>query len=840
MKAPLSWLADYVDLPGSIDDLVLRLIMSGTEVEDVVRVGEHWQDVRTARIIALERPPGSNRLHVATIEMAGETLCSVTAAPNVEVGQTVPAVRVGGVVPRDAKGRPFVLQPRPMMGITGDAMLLSADELGISEDHDGILVLPPETPVGRPLLEIMGDTILDVQPTANRPDEMSMVGIAREIAAATETFLREPDTSLPAGTRVSDESSIPITVEDSTLCARYTGLRIEGVRVGPSPSWLSRKLEAAGVRSINNVVDAGNFVMLELGQPVHAFDYHRLRGAAVGVRVSRAGERLTTLDGVDRAVPEGTLLITDGEGPVAIAGIMGGAGSEVSDDTRALLLESANFDRVSIRRSSRALGLRTEASARFERGVPPELTELAARRFVAILASINPEPLTVFALSDEVGRFPPISSITATPEAVGRLLGVETPAGTMVPTLERLGFEVQSSDGTLTIHPPFWRRDVEGVADIAEEVARSRGYDQIPETLPAQDIPPAPLPPDLAWEDAIRDILLGIGFAETWTDTLTGRDALERLLTASPSPAWEQMVVNLAGLHQHGATPEPVALINAPTRERAILRGTLLSSLLDVVAGNLKHTRERLAFFELSRTFFPRAGDLPYERRTLGIALAGDREARAWNRRPEPYDFFDLKGAVWAVVERLGLSGMASVEQLDRPIPFLHPGRAARLLINGADAGLLGDLHPTVAERFEIEPPTRALVAELDLDTLMAAAHRDLSIRQAPRFPSVKRDISVSFPADVPAHRVEEIVRAEGGELLRSVRFVDVYAGPGVGPDRKSLSMALDFQSKTQTLTQEQAAAVQDRIVRALQRELGGTLRGSPPAGSAVREEANS
>jgi phenylalanyl-tRNA synthetase beta chain len=838
MRVPLSWLQDYVDLPDSIDDLVYRLTMSGTEIEDVIRIGEHWEDVTVGRVAQLERPPGSARLHVAKIEVDGGEITAVTAAHNIAIGQKVALVRVGGTIPCDEEGEPFVLQPREMMGITGGAMVLSSRELGMSNEHAGILVLPDDTPTGVPLASILGTTTLDVAVSANRPDEMSIVGVAREVAAVTATTLREPDISEPQDIRKTSEPSAQVRVEDPDLCPRYSALRVDGVRVSPSPEWLVAKLEAAGVRSINNIVDVTNFVMFEMGQPLHAFDYEDLPGATIIVRRARPGERLTTLDHVDRDLPADCLVIADADRPVAIAGVMGSAGSEVSEKTTTILLEAANFDRASVRRTSRQLGLRTEASARFERGVAPELTDLALKRALHLIALVTAGPLTIARHVDVHVTLEGHAAITMSTHEFQRLLGVDVTADRARDALVPFGFSVDVGEDEISARAPYWRRDVEGPADLTEEVARMMGYDTIPESLPGQQTGPASIPSELLWEGAVRETLWAVGVSEAWTDTLTSKESMARLFAALPESDlgaldWTRVIPDPEGVTSMGAAALPMSLVNPQTVDRSVLRITLAHAILDVLGRNLKHTHDRVAFFEIARTFFPREHDLPYERRTLSIALAGDREPRSWTTNSDEYTFYDLKGMIGAVMKRLGLGDnyISSAWQTIAPAesqanPALHPGRNAILQIGDIAVGYIGEVHPLVAERFEIEPPIRAQLAEIDLDLLMGVAIRVRRFRHISRYPAVRRDISLIFPADVQAQAIERVISEAGGDLLRDVQVVDVYHGENLGAGHKSVALSLEFQADNRTLTQEEVSALQDQIVEALARQLSGELRG--------------
>ena len=844
MKIPLRWLADYVELPPSLDDLVERLTMSGTEVEDIIVQGEAWQDVIVATVKTVEIPPGSKHLSVVSLDLGSETVLAVTGAPNIASGQKVPVVKLGGTIPRGPDGEPFVLQPRPMMGITGEAMVLSERELGLSEEHSGILVLPDAAVPGQLLADILGEAVLDVD-AKGRTDESSVLGVAREVAAVSGAELRQPDTSQDDSVRVVDQPSATVEVLDADLCPRYSAVRIDGITVGPSPHWMSERLEAAGVRSISNIVDVTNFVMLELGQPLHAFDYATIPDGRIIVRRAQPGERIVTLDGSERELDTDMLLITETDGPIGIGGVMGGGKSEVSYSTTSVLLEAANFKRTNIRQTSRKLGLRTEASSRFERGVPPELTVIALARCLHLLSAIHDEPITVYRLTDVVATLPELPTIRFTSSETERLLGIHVDLDQSISILNRLGFTTHRESGAVRATPPYWRRDVEGVADIAEEIARMVGYQTIPETLPGQDTPPVPLPPELRWEGVVRQTLLGIGLSEAWTDTLTSVDALAQLLAAEATRTtavgegapdhtlnWAGIVANPEGVARHGASLEPMPLVNAPTVDRSCLRTSLVPSLIEVVTRNLKHIHERVAFFELARTFFPRPDDLPYERRTLAIALAGDRNPRSWNRPVSQYDFFDLKGIVVALLQRLGYSQSGSIQTFDIRMPAdgglhpaLHPGRQAIVVTNGQRAGYLGELQPLVAELFGVELPLRAYVSEIDLDALFANASFQPTFKPVSRFPAVLRDISLTFPMSVAAAAVESLVRDAAGDLLRSWRIIDVYSGEHLASDLKSIALSLEFQSDNTTLTQDSVSEIQDNIVAQLERELGGVLR---------------
>ena len=832
MRVPVQWLADYVDVSMPVAELATQLTMAGLKVESIERIGEDWQDVIVGQVIEIELHPTSRTpLHVARVDVGGRIITSVTGASNVRPSDKVPVVPAGGVLPHGPDGRPTIMQAKPMAGIASEGMLASPRELGLSDDHSGILILPSEFPVGAHLRTFMGGDVLDIETNPNRPDTLSIIGIAREVAAITQQQLTLPDVeAIDDQIEWLDEESIPVVVEDPDLCPRYSALRIGGVQVQPSPFWLTDRLEAAGMRAINLLVDISNYVMLEWGQPTHAFDASRLHGPMIVIRRGREGESLTLIDGVDRVLGEQNLLIADRDRAVAVAGVMGGEESEITDRTETVILESATFDPSSVRRTAQTLGVRTEASSRFEKGLPPEQTVLAAQRYLQLLAQITGGPLRVARVSDVWVGPPQPRTVVMPMRDLDRLLGVRVSPDIAAEALSLLGFEVTERDDALVALVPFWRRvDVERSADLVEEVARLVGYDTVPSTLPRRTMEPAPPLPELYWEDVVRESLLCAGASEATTHSLTSLASMSRLLRQDAdgrSPDWDEvwarLVANPAGVYEREALTLPVHLLNPATQDRQVLRLTLVPSLLDVAARNLKHTDERLAFFEIDRTFFRRPAGLPYERRTLALTLSGRRRPRTWQEpAPEPYSFFDLKGMLSGVLDSLQIDGW-TVEAASHPA--LHPGRSAVIRLGGRDVAFLGELHPEVAETFDIEG-RRVQVAEVDLDSLFARASDRRVFRPLPRYPAALRDLAVVVPQDVPAAEVMRVVREAGDALLESSQIFDAYQGDPLPAGAKSIAVALEFRAPGATLTQDEVGAVMDRIVHALSNELGATLR---------------
>jgi phenylalanyl-tRNA synthetase beta chain len=821
-------LADYVAIELPVEELAHRLTMAGIKVEAVERIGAEWEDVVVGHVLATEPHPTSRKpLTIATVDVGEESITVVTGAPNVRAGDKVPVVRVGGLLPHGRDGRPMRIERRLMAEIYSEGMLASEFELGISDEHSGIYILPPDSPVGAPLRGVIGDDVLDIETNPNRPDTLSIIGIAREIAAITEQQLTLPDLESPdPGVEWLDEESIPVTIEDPDLCPRYSALRIEGLVDAASPPHIAARLQAAGMRPINLLVDLTNYVMLEHGQPMHAFDATDLAGNRIVVRRAHEGERITTLDGVERALSTEDLVIADADRAVGIAGVMGGENSEIRASTSAIVLESANFDPISVRRTAKRLGMRTEASARFEKGLPAEATTMGLKRFLQLLAQFSGATLRVSRISDAYPRVPEKRVVTMPLRDVERLLGLTVSAGEAGDLLSLLGFSVEPVDGSLAATVPFWRRvDIEQSADLVEEVGRLIGFERIPVTLFSRTMPPLPPPEGLRCESVVRDRLLAAGVNEAVTHNLTHPASLSRLDVSSAGESrWAEIVPNAAGVYAREALVEPVSIRNPATQDRQQLRLSIVPSLLEVVARNLRHTADRVAFFELGRISFrrPDLQELPYERRTLAVALAGNRHPASWSD-PEPgeFTFYDLKGTIESVLAGLHIDGwhMAAGEH-----PALHPGRSAVVRLGGHDVAYLGELHPEVAARFDLDD-RRVQVAEVDLDTLFEHARSIGPYRPLPRFPAAYRDVAIIVDAAVPAERVMDTVRRAGDDLLESAHIFDVYQGPPLAEEKKSIAIGLTFRAPGATLTQEEVNEVMERIVGHVRSDLEAALR---------------
>ncbi|MBI4496818.1 MAG: phenylalanine--tRNA ligase subunit beta [Chloroflexi bacterium] len=805
MRVSLRWLRDYVDLPPSVEDLAHRLTLSGTEVGGIRTVGVTWDEhVRVAQITRIEPHPNADRLRLATVTLGGDQEKTVVCgAPNIQEGQKVPLAQVGAVLKDASTGETMTLKAAKIRGVVSEGMLCSPRELGLSEEHEGILILDPSAPVGQPLRSYLGDTILDLDVTPNRPDCLSMLGVAREVGALSRTPVREPDLSYPETAEPADRY-VAVAIDDPELCPRYTASIIEGVRIGPSPRWMQERLEAAGMRPINNVVDITNYVMLEYGQPLHAFDYDRIRDRRIVVSRARPGETLTTLDGVARTLDPDMLLICDGAGPVALAGVMGGLESEVSAATTTVLLESASFDHRSIRRTSTRLGLRSEASLRFDKGLSPEIPDEAARRAVQLMLQLAGGRAAQGMVDVYPGRTPR-PTVRVVQERMHRILGIDYTREQVTETLTALGFSMEPVDGArdhgyvYQVTPPPWRIDVAIPEDVAEELARIIGYEDIPAQPIAGQVPPLRRDPLRELKDAVKDLLAGLGLQEIITYSLVSLASLRKL---EPLPA---------------AEITPLRVANPMSAEQEHLRTTLRGSLLTALAANQRNAAG-LRLFEVGRVYLPRDGGLPEERETLVAALAGARAPHTWLTQPDPVDYYDLKGVVEAMFDRLGVAP-AFESGADAN---LHPGRTARILVEGTLVGHLGELHPEVAERFDLElRPVEVL--EVDLAALLPFVGRLRRYAPLGRFPGVVEDLALIVDLDTPADAVRRgILR---NPLVTDAVLFDVYTGPPVPAGKKSLAYSVTYQSPVRTLTSTEVAAARQDILAYLSRELGAVPR---------------
>lgn len=835
MKVPLRWLREYVEFSLTVPQLAERLTLAGLEVIGYrfiglpvaagVQVkpeetGPTWDrdKVVTAQVLKIEKHPKADKLKLVTLDYgASQPKTVVTGAPNIEVGQSGMKVILGLAGARywlenkEQKKEIVELKPKELRGIMNDAMCMSEFELGISDEHEGIIILEPEAPVGMPLADFMGDVVLEVDVLPNMARCLSMIGVAREVAALTGGSLKKPNLAFQRSSE-SIAGLVKVSIENANLSARYQAMLIRQAKIGPAPGWMQRHLTYAGMRPISNIVDITNFVMLEWGQPLHAFDYDVLVKRAGGktphiiVRKARAGERLKTLDGQDRELNPEILVIADEAGPIALAGVMGGLETEVTNQTTNVLLESASFDYVSIRRTMRSLNLPSEASMRFSKGIHPEMVKPAAERAAQLMARYTGGAVC----ADEVDCYPapmPPATIELKLDDVRRLLGMDFSVSEAERILTALEFKVKRNGETLEATVPSHRLDIQvGPADLIEDLARIHGYDRLPATLLS-----APLPEQrgnrlLTLEEHARDLLIEAGLQEAITYSLT-------------TPEREAPLT--------GGSRDYVAILNPINAERIAMRRTLLAGLLESARENLKNF-PAVKMFEIGSVYWPKPGEkLPAEPLRLSLVMAGRRGSDFWAESaagPRPdLDFFDLKGVIQSLADGLHL---ANVSYRASSVSWLHPGQAAELLLAGKPAGDFGRLHPRTAPLLGKELSERAvLVAELDLEAILAAVperHRYMPIIQ---FPRVLRDLAVVVPEEMPADRVMAELRAGGGELLRAATLFDLYRGESIPPGTKSLAYALTYQAD-RTLTDKEIDKLHKRVEDRLVHVLGGQIRG--------------
>ena len=807
MLVSLNWLREYVDLPDDIESLAHRLTMASAEVEGIERVGG-WDRglITVGSVVAVDPHPDADRLRLATVDYGGdEPLQVVCGAPNLVVGQRVAFAREGATIIDARNGEPGVLKRAKIRGFESTGMVLSERELGLSDEHEGIIELPADAPVGTPLADYLGDTILDVHTWPNRADTMSMIGLAREIAAITGApEVRVPPTADPTGERAVGDAAA-VAIDDPDLCARYVATVIEGITVGPSPGWMQERLRAAGMRPISNVVDITNYVMLEFGQPLHAFDVDTVRGTIV-VRTAREGETLRTLDGEDRTLTPDMLLITDDRGPIALAGVMGGESTEVTEGTTRVLLEAAQFHPTSIRRTSTGLHLRSEASSRFERGLTPELAIHAARRATRLFEELCGGR----ALAGVVDTYPrpqePVA-VEVDRQRLDTLIGLSVPSDEVEAGLQRLGFEIErsgsSADERFTVRVPWWRTDIAIPDDIAEEVVRITGYDLLPATTLSGSVPAYEADPPEQLRADVRDILAAAGLREVITYSLTTDGVLRQVV-----PAEELALV------------PPLRLLNTLSAAQEVLRPTLRHSLLETVAGNINAGATEIAIFEVAHVYRPRRGadgPLPDERDLVTGAISGRGLDRWGSPTDRELDLFDAKGPIEELAEVLGVT----FEFIPAQEFGMLPGRTAHLAVADEVVGLLAEVHPDTLRAFDIEQPVALF--EVDLARLLPHLPQRRTARGVPRFPAVEQDLAVVVDDGVAAGALRRAL--ESSELIAAVRLFDEYRGEQLPAGKKSVAFALRYQASDRTLTGEDANREQARLMRRLEAEFGAEPR---------------
>ncbi len=795
MKVSLNWLKRYVDIRVPLQELCDKMVMSGFEVDGIEDLSQTMDNVVAGRIVKLEKHPDADRLQVCQLDVGGaEPVQIVTGADNVFEGALVPVALHDSHLPNGVH-----IKKGKLRGVPSNGMLCSGEELCLKEadypgaEVHGILILKDEAPVGTDMRQVLGldDVIIDFSVTANRPDCQSVLGIAREVAVALKEPIRLPEPSFtPKGGDVREH--IRVQVEDFDLCPRYYGRVVTNVRMGPSPEWMQRCLKSAGMRPISNIVDITNFVMLETGQPMHAFDLRDVRGGQIIVRRAREGERMTTLDGKPHTLTGEMLVIADAQEPSCIAGVMGGLDSEIKDDTTAIFFESAKFRRDSVRKTARALGMRTESSARFEKGVDIMNVEYAMNRALQLIEELDAGDI-VDGIIDVNNGLPEERVLTVTAEGINALLGLEIPAGTMAEILNRLHIRTTLDGGVLTCTIPSFRDDIEGRADLAEEVMRVYGYGHIVGTPMRGEIVRGRKLPDRIAADRLKGRLTAQGLYEITTYSFISPKAADQL-----------------GLAPEDERRRQVPLLNPLGEEYSVMRTQLTSSMLTVLATNYSRKIPAARFFEVSKRFI--ADSLPVDKQpeelpALSIGLYGEGE-----------DFFTLKGLVEEAFAAFGVT-----PEYERSAePYLHPGRQAAAKLDGEAVAVFGELHPDTAQRYGLG--VRAYVAEVHLEKLYAVRQPVTYYQPLPRFPAVERDLALLCDEEMPVAEIEKTIRDHAGRYLESVTLFDVYQGAQIEAGKKSVAYALSFRSPQGTLTDAEIDGALQKIFKNLN-EKGCILR---------------
>lgn len=811
MQVSIKWLKDYIDFTETPEQLADKLTMAGIPVENVVDPGEGLEKVVTGRIEKLEPHQNSDHLQICTMNVGlAENIIIVTGAQNVAEGQVVPVAMVGAHLPNGMK-----ISKGKLRGVASNGMLCSAQELKLDleklpeEQKTGIFILPSDTPVGIPAKDVLGlnDVVLEFELTANRADCFSVFGLVREIAAITGNKPHFPEIKVNEDDNTKLNDIFSVEIADPDLCSRFSTRMLKNVKIGPSPEWMQQRLEGAGIRSINNVVDVTNFVMIELGHPMHAYDYDKITGKKLIARRAIEGEELHTLDDTSRKAKGEMLVIADSEKAAGLAGIMGGFETEITDTTTTVVLESADFYGPCIRRTARACGLSSEASGRFERGVDSETTIKALDRAAQLLQEMG--ACTVCEGIVDVYPNPKQANyVTFTPEQINNHLGTNIAKDVMLNIITSVGFDVTKDENDeITVKVPSWRNDVTCMADISEEIARLHGFDKIKSTLPNGVSMQGTQSAKQTFIDKVKTSLSSQGLYETISFALTNEETFNKLNIPQDSPL-----------------RKAVPIMNPLSDEYPLVRTTLLSSIFDNLARNLARKNDDVALFEVGSVFFPKAlpvTELPDEVVKIAGAITGRRNAQGWNQANDMVDFYDAKG----IIEELFANLRVTRYTVEAGTHYaMHPGKTA-LFKKGRDViATVGEVHPAVLSAYGITKPV--YIFELDATTVMKYMAKDLKYKALPKYPATSRDLAMLVDVDVNAADIEKAMTKAAGQNLTQITLFDVYTGKQVEEGKKSLAFSLTFQSNDKTLTDAEIDPAIEKIVTKLQKDFNANLRG--------------
>ena len=797
MLVPYRWLKDYIETDLPVKELAEKMVATGNGVEAITELGADIKNVVVGKIVKLEKHPDADKLQICQIDVGTETLQIVTGADNVFEGALVPVALCGSELPNGMK-----IKKGKLRGVESYGMLCSGEELCLKEgDYPGaevygILILSGDWAPGTDIRKVImkDDTVIEFEIGANRPDCLSVLGIAREAAAALDIPVKIPDAAYSEDKNDDIHNYVDVEVTDTDLCPRYMAKAVKNVKIGPSPDWMQARLRAAGIRPISNIVDITNFVMLETGQPMHAYDDKDIRGRKIIVRRAEDGETMKTLDGKEREFTSSMLLIADAEGPTGIAGVMGGENSEIKEDTQTVIYEAAKFMYGNIRQTSRGLGLATEASMRFSKGVDTANVEYAINRCCQLTEMLGAGEIvggTIDILSEDLSE----KEIVVKAQDINGILGTNLSAMEMKRCLDRVFLKTELDATELRVHIPHIRGDIDGKADIAEEVARIYGYDNIPENEVQGRIMTVKRDMEV-FTDLVRHYITGNGFFECITYSFTGKADWDKLL-----------------LPEDSFLRRAVKIRNPLGDDTAYMRTTLIADALKVMATNLKHKNKNVKIFEIDKVYLPKElplTELPEERKKMVLAMSGD-----------DVDFYRLKEIVENIFEICRVEG--GIDVVAGGEPYFHPGRKALMMLGDKLVGQLGEIHPDVQENFGI--PEKVYVAQMDMESLFEASGTKIRFAPLPKYPAIERDIAITVDKDAEAGTIRKAILKNGGKYIENVELFDVYEGEQLGKGKKSLAYALTFRSATGTLTDENIVKDMKRILADLKTDFGAALR---------------
>ncbi len=795
MKVSYSWIKDFLEILIDPYELGEKLTMSGLEVEEISELKPAFSGVVSGQILSIAKHPNADRLSLCKVKVGEKVYSIVCGAKNINEMDNVPLALPGAVLSGTK------IKKASLRGETSEGMLCSTKELGIGDDHSGILILPDDIETGLDIADYLGlrDTIFDIAITPNRPDCLSIIGVAREIAAITNSPLISDVYIKPD---VDDEDEcLDIDIREPELCSRYAAKIIEGVKIGRSPLWMKIRLESLGIRSINNVVDITNYVMLERGQPLHAFDYNTITDSKIVVRKAQRGEKIKSLDGEERALDSETLLIADSRKPLAIAGVMGGSDSQVTEDTKKILLESAYFFPASIRKTSKTLNLSTESSFRFERGVDPgdNLLHAIERAASLIKSCAGGHGKKTLDTVKSHSSIPP--EIRLRTERVKKVLGKDIGRDEAQVLLGRIGMRSRAEkQGALIVNPPSFRVDVRAEIDLIEEIARLKGYSEFSEELPKVCMSLVRLNRDISIERRVRDILRDHGYLEVINYSFISSKLLK-----------------VFGLDKDNL----ISIMNPLTEEQSVMRPSLLPGLMANLQFNSNHKNKDLRIFELNKVFYKDKDKTIIENKRLSALCSGLRFNNAWDRADEMLDLFDLKGIAEGIVESLGIADISYAE-IDNP-QYMHPARSYGLMLNGIDCGLLGEIHPDINHLMDIKSPVYFF--DIDADRLFSIKRQKRFYEPFDRYPFITRDISFFVDDHVLSGDIIDIIKTIDNKHIDDIKVFDLYRGEGIPKGKKSLALRIKYRSKEKTLTEHEISLIHDQVIKKLTTEFDLNVR---------------